>query len=224
MASPGYRHEYKYPVSRGDCLMLKGRLEKFMDVDRHAAGGSYVIRSLYFDNYKDRALLEKAEGTNPRAKFRIRVYNGSDAVITLEKKIKYRDLTQKHQARLTRAECDSILRGDTDWMIGDGRGLVAELYARMKGESLRPKTLVEYTRFPFVYEPGNVRVTLDTDIRSGVYETDLFAPYPLVPLGESDVLEVKYDRFLPDIISTLISPVTRGRSSFSKYEVCRKFG
>ncbi len=223
-SAPVYRHEYKYPITDGEAEMLKRRLGQVMHLDPHAENGIYVIRSLYFDDYKDRALMEKVNGTNPRAKFRIRIYNGRDDVINLEKKAKFRDLTQKLQVNLTRDECDRILAGDIKWMLRDGRGLLAELYAHMQGGGLRPKTLVEYTRVPFIYEAGNVRVTLDCDIRSGVYSTQLFAPHPLVPTGELDVLEVKYDRFLPDIIRYLISPVARDRQSFSKYEICRKFG
>ena len=109
-------------------------------------------------------------------------------------------------------------------MIGDERGVLVELYTKMQCESLRPKTLVEYTRMPFTYDVGNVRVTIDTDIRSGVFSRNLFDPKPLVPTKETDVLEIKYDEFLPDIIRYLVSPVSRDRQSVSKYEVCRKFG
>ena len=114
----------------------------------------------------------------------------------MEKKVKRDDLTQKLSARITKEEYDKIVNGNIDWMLHDGRGVVAELYAQMKGYSLRPKTLVEYTRYPFIYEAGNVRVTLDTDIRTGINSIDLFDPTPLVPTHGYDVLEVKYDRFL----------------------------
>jgi len=224
VSEPKYRHEYKYPITECDCELLRRRLKQVMKPDPHAVNGQYVIRSLYFDNYGDEALMEKVEGSNPRAKFRIRIYNGSDKIITLEKKVKFRELTQKLQARLTRDEYERIVGGDIDWMLNDGRGVIAELYAQMKGKNLRPKTLVEYTRYPFIYDPGNVRVTLDCDIRSGIYSTSLFDPNPLVPTGEMNVLEVKYDRFLPQIIRYLISPVSRDRESLSKYEVCRRFG
>lgn len=219
-----YRHEYKYPITQAECELLKNRLGQVMKSDPHTINGQYVIRSLYFDNYRDDALMEKVDGANPRAKFRIRIYNGSDDVITLEKKVKSRELTQKLQARLSREECDRIIAGDFDWMIGDSRELVTELYIQMRGNALRPKTLVEYTRIPFIYDAGNVRVTLDCDIRTGVYSTDLFSPEPLVSTGDLNVLEVKYDRFLPDIIRTLLSPVGKVRESFSKYEAARKFG
>ncbi|MBO5127143.1 MAG: molecular chaperone, partial [Clostridia bacterium] len=83
---------------------------------------------------------------------------------------------------------------------------------------------VEYTRTPFIYRAGNVRVTLDCNIRSGVFSTDLFNPSALVHTGDMDVLEVKYDRFFPDIVKMAIHPFGRDRESMSKYEVCRKFG
>ena len=95
---------------------------------------------------------------------------------------------------LSDEEYEKIKAGDIDWMLDDGRGVVAELYAKMKGDALRPKTLVEYTRYPFIYDAGNVRVTIDRDIRTGITSTDLFDPSPLVPTFGTDVLEVKYDK------------------------------
>jgi hypothetical protein len=220
-----YRHEYKYPINAGDCEILKRRLRQVLQLDKHTGpSGEYVIRSLYFDNFADKAYFEKVNGTNPRSKFRIRIYNNSDSVITLEKKVKAGELTQKLQARLTREEYEKIVSGDIEWMLKDGRGVVAELYAQMKGYSLKPKTLVEYTRMPYIYDPGNVRVTIDMDIRTGIFSDNLFDPTPLVPTGELDVLEVKFDEYLPDIIRYLVSPVSRDRQSVSKYEICRKFG
>ncbi len=220
-----YRHEYKYPLNVSDCEILRRRLKNIMRRDPHTGpDGTYVIRSLYFDNFNDKALFEKINGANPRSKFRIRIYNGSDKFITLEKKVKCGELTQKLQARITRQECDKITSGDIDWMLHDGRGVVAELYAQMKGCALRPKTLVEYTREPYIYDPGNVRVTLDRDIRSGLFSTNLFEQLPLVFTGEMDVLEIKYDKYLPDIIKMIVYPVSRDRESMSKYEICRKFG
>lgn len=94
----------------------------------------------------------------------------------------------------------------------------------MKGYSLRPKTLVEYTRTPFIYRPGNVRVTLDRDVRTGIFSNNLFDPTPLVSCEGMDVLEIKYDRFLPDIIRYLVNPICRSKQSMSKYELCRRFG
>ena len=57
-------------------------------------------------------------------------------------------------------------------MAESGMPLVTELYGKMCAERLRPKTIVDYTREPFVYAPGNVRVTLDYNIRTGLSCTD----------------------------------------------------
>ena len=220
-----YRHEFKYFINAWDRELLSRRLGTVMKRDPHTGpDGTYVIRSLYFDNFTDTAYFEKVNGANPRAKFRIRLYNGDDSFICLEKKVKRDEFTQKLQARITREETEKIIRGDIDWMLDDGRGLVAELYAKMKGEQLRPKTLVEYTRTPFIYDPADVRVTLDCDIRTGIFSDNLFDPFPCVPTDSFDVLEVKYNEFLPDIIRYLINPIPRSRQSSSKYEICRQFG
>jgi len=89
-------------------------------------------------------------------------------------------------------------------------------------EGLTPKTIVEYDRIPFIYAPGNVRVTLDRNIRSGVTSTDLFGDIPLVPVSPMDVLEVKFDAYLPDVVRLLTAGLDSRRTSVSKYALCRK--
>ena len=221
MNTPKFRHEYKYPVNGAECALLEGKLPLVLSRDRHAVGGRYTIRSLYFDDYHNRALFEKLDGTDPREKFRIRIYNRRDDYICLEKKIKKGQLTQKLQTRLTREQCSAILQGDIDWMWRQGDGLTAELYTRMR-EGLTPNTIVEYDRIPFTYAPGNVRVTLDRNIRSGVTSTDLFGDIPLVPVSPMDVLEVKFDAYLPDVVRLLTAGLDARRTSVSKYALCRK--
>ena len=208
-------------MNGAECALLEGKLPLVLSRDRHAVGGRYTIRSLYFDDYHNRALFEKLDGTDPREKFRIRIYNRRDDYICLEKKIKKGQLTQKLQTRLTREQCSAILQGDIDWMWRQGDGLTAELYTRMR-EGLTPKTIVEYDRIPFTYAPGNVRVTLDRNIRSGVTYTDLFGDIPLVPVSPMDVLEVKFDAYLPDVVRLLTAGLDARRTSVSKYALCRK--
>ena len=208
-------------MNGSECALLEGKLPLVLSRDRHAVGGRYTIRSLYFDDYHNRALFEKLDGTDPREKFRIRIYNRRDDYICLEKKIKKGQLTQKLQTRLTREQCSAILQGDIDWMWRQGDGLTAELYTRMR-EGLTPKTIVEYDRIPFTYAPGNVRVTLDRNIRSGVTSTDLFGDIPLVPVSPMDVLEVKFDAYLPDVVRLLTAGLDARRTSVSKYALCRK--
>jgi len=219
--TPKFRHECKYPIGGREGYLLAERLPKVLSPDPHAAGGSYTIRSLYFDDYHNKALFEKLDGTDPREKFRIRIYNRQDDYICLEKKVKKGELTQKLQAVITREQCDAILTGDIDWMWRQGNGVLAELYTRMR-EGLKPKTIVEYDRRPYVYAPGNVRVTIDQHIRAGVSSTDLFGDIPLVPVSPADVLEIKYDAWLPEIVRMLTAGLESRKTAVSKYAMCRK--
>jgi hypothetical protein len=86
---------------------------------------------------------------------------------------------------------------------------------------------VEYRREPFVYRPGNVRVTIDSDVRTGVGSLAFLDPaMPLVPIpGEQrGVLEVKWDAFLPDIIRDAVQLNGRRPAAFSKYAAARMYG
>jgi hypothetical protein len=221
-----YRHEYKHRITYLDFLVLKQRLSLTAHPDPHAReDGTYHIRSLYFDNYKDKALVEKISGVNNREKFRIRIYNHSTDLIRLEKKSKINGLCLKEETPLSKAECLRILAGQTGWMKNADVPLLCEFYAKMKHHLLRPKVLVDYTRLPFVYEPGNVRITLDYDIRTGLVDTRLFdVDTPTVPVPDNAmILEVKYDAFLPDVMRDMIELWDRQTTSFSKYAACRMY-
>ena len=220
-----YRHEWKHEISYADMLALRQRLRAVMELDAHAAGGSYQIRSLYFDNLADKALREKIDGVNLREKFRIRLYNRDSSVIHLEKKAKRGGLGTKFSASLTAEEAQKIVDGDTAWMMESGRDLVQELCCKMRYQGLRPKTIVDYTREPFIYRPGNVRVTLDYNIRTGLSCRDFLNPDCFtVPAGDAPILlEVKWDAFLPDIIRDAVQTPGRRVEAFSKYAQCRVY-
>ena len=224
--APQYRHEWKHVLNIGDLLILRQRLRAVMESDPHATDGKYQIRCLYFDNLDDKALREKIDGVNMREKFRIRLYNCDPSVIHLEKKSKRNGLGTKYSAGLTAEEAQKIVDGELDWMLGSDRPLVQELYCKMRCQGMRPKTIVDYTREPFVFRPGNVRVTLDYDIRTGLNGTDFLDPEAItIPAGDAPLLlEVKWDEFLPAIIRDAVSIPNRRVGSFSKYAQCRVYG
>ncbi len=221
-----YRHEWKHELSFQDYLILRQRLRAVMEPDPHAVDGKYFIRSLYFDNADDKALREKIDGVNRREKFRLRYYNGDPTLIHLEKKSKLDGLGTKFSAELTAAEAQKLVDGELDWMLSTDRPLVRELYVKIRTQVLRPKTIVDYTREPFIYRPGNVRVTLDYDIRSGLGCTDFLNTQAVtVPAGDAPILlEVKWDAYLPDLIRDVVQLPGRHVSAFSKYAQCRIYG
>ncbi|MGI5899188.1 MAG: polyphosphate polymerase domain-containing protein [Christensenellales bacterium] len=229
-----YRHEYKHEINLADYYALRQRLSAAMAPDPNAAeDGTYHVRSLYFDNADDKALREKIYGLPDREKFRLRIYSGNDALIRLEKKSKSCGLCSKQSAELTRQQAQSIISGglgaiaENSWMLESGDGLLAEFYAKISFQGLRPRTLVDYQREAYIYPHGNVRVTFDFDIRTGIYSTGFFdgdAPTLSVCRPGTLLLEVKYDRFLPDIIRDIIQTNTRRTQAFSKYAACRIYG
>ena len=222
-----YRHELKYSINYADYLELRPRLRAVMCGDKNACGdGTYLINSIYFDNYGDKALREKMNGVQTREKWRIRWYNDSLEKFKLEKKMKHNSLCMKFSAPIDRAQCEKILAGDIDWMMGSENNLVREFYFKLRSQLLKPRVLVSYKREPYVYAPGNVRVTFDSDIHTSVYDTNFLAPETYAPAVDdrSIILEVKYDEYLPSIISEIIQLGRVRQRAFSKYGACRKFG
>lgn len=222
-----YRNEIKHVIDAGDKAAICANMRAVAKSDEHAGSdGSYCVRSLYFDSPSDRALREKIDGVNEREKFRIRYYNGDPSVMRLEKKVKRNGLGYKVSADITAEEAQRIINGDILWMASSGRGLIIELYSKMKSQGLRPKTIVDYKRTPFVYAPGNVRVTIDENIRTGLRCTDFLNPGCVtVPASNGVILlEVKWDEYLPDIIRRAVQVKNRRAGAFSKYQICRIYG
>lgn len=221
-----FRHEWKQELNVADLIILRQRLGAVMEHDPHALQGNYFIRSLYFDNLSDKALREKLDGVSRREKFRIRYYNNDLSTLKLEKKSKVAGLGNKLSVPLTPEQAQAIVNGSTDWMKDSPFHLIRELQRKMLTQGLRPKTIVDYTREPFTYKPGNVRVTLDYNIRSGRNCTDFLNPNCItVPAGDAPIiLEVKWDEFLPDTIRDIVQLPGRRSSSFSKYAQCRIYG
>ena len=220
------RHEWKHEISVSDLVALRCRLRAVMEPDRHGDNGRYFIRSLYFDNPADLALRQKLDGVDRREKFRIRYYDRDASLIHLEKKSKQNGLCRKETAVLPAGEAQAIAEGRPVWLDAGREPLVWELYHKMRTQGLRPRTIVDYTREAYIFGPGNVRVTLDYNIRTGLRCTDFLDPDCVtIPAGDAPIiLEVKWDAFLPDIIRDAVSLESRRAAAFSKYAACRIYG
>ena len=221
-----YRHEWKHEINMADLYAIRARLKVVARGDPHAKNGKYFIRSLYFDNLSDKALREKIDGVDRREKFRIRYYNNDTSFINLEKKSKVNGLETKYSAQITRTEAQRIVNGDYEFLRDLRRSLLQELYCKIRNQGLKPRTIVDYTREPFIYEPGNVRVTFDYNIRTGLMCTDFLNPNCVtIPAGDPIVImEVKWDELLPSIIRSAVQMPGRRVTAFSKYAQCRIYG
>jgi len=222
-----YRHELKYQVTDAQVAMLKNRITHLIPADSHAGeNGVYSIRSLYFDDYENRCLRENEDGTDPREKFRIRIYNASSERITLECKRKERGKTHKTSCPLTEEQTRMLMAGKILPDIASQPPLLQKLTMLMMTRRMRPVVIVEYDRIPFVYKNGNVRITLDTNIASSAavdrFLDENILPRPVLPVGQQ-LLEVKYDEYLPDFIYRSLQLHSLRQTAFSKYYICRKY-
>lgn len=218
-----FRHECKHRINPADIYALRARLNAVAERDPHSdADGSYIVKSLYFDTYADAVLREKLDGVNNREKFRIRYYGSDTSFIRLEKKSKINGLCSKVSCEISAEECRKITDGDFDFLLEGRHALMRELYTKTKHGLLRAKCIVAYTRESFVMPQGNVRVTIDTDIRAGYCVKDFLSPdLQLAKVCGQSVLEVKWDEYLPSIIRDCVQLRSRKTSSFSKYAAAR---
>lgn len=223
-----FRHELKHYINFSDYLAIKSRLRTIMHIDKNAnENNEYRIRSLYFDNVYDKALMEKVIEVPKRDKFRIRFYNDNHEFIRLEKKSKIRGLCLKDSEKITKEECIKIINGNIDFLRDSGKNLFVDLYTQMKGNLLKPRTIVDYTREAYIYPMGNVRITFDKSIRTGLNNINMFDEnLPTIETidGRFIVLEVKFDEYLPKVIHDIVQVNERRATSISKYEAARIYG
>ena len=223
----GYRHEYKYLISKADAELLKRRLPYIMEPDPHAGKtGQYTIRSLYFDDFAGNAYYDKVDGVNYRAKYRIRFYNYDPSVLKLEKKEKNGNLTRKTAQTITKNDARALEYAMTSGCPDTKEGLVEELRLQFVSQGLRPRVLVDYDRTPFICRDGNTRITLDENVRTRPYIAHLFAsPRAMVPAMDADqvILEVKFDNFIPGYLLTALADIPKVNMAISKFAMCMSY-
>ncbi len=221
------RHELKYFINPAEIGVLRARLRPVLDMDRHCVDGRpYVIRSLYFDDIDESAWFDKQAGVMHRDKYRIRIYRYSDREIFLERKRKMGDLIQKSSVQITRRLCDQIVSGNPSGLQKASHPLLQDMYVQMRTRLLRPRVIVDYAREAYLHPAEDVRITFDLNLRSGLYSSDLFNPkLPTVCPHDRNVeiLEVKFNNYLPGYVAALMSGIEAERSAVSKYILCRRF-
>jgi hypothetical protein len=222
-----YCHELKFFITPREYSVLRGKLSQIMVPDPFSGpDNQYLIRSLYFDDIYNSALNDKLSGVEKRKKYRLRLYNHRDTLVKLEKKGKSGQYTCKESERVTRAFCENILDGKYDFLKTSDSELLQGLYVQMKTVLLRPVVLVDYVREAYIHPMGNVRVTFDMKLKTGLYSIDIFNPrvpvYDVLDHGKI-IMEVKFDQILPQSIQRLVSGVKGERESISKFVLCRNY-
>ena len=220
-----YRHELKFKISNAAAEVLKQKLRLIMKTDNNAyyKDGSYLIKSLYFDDINSTSYYEKMDGVLYRKKYRIRIYNNSDKFIRLEKKMKHDNMTAKEQMLISKDIYSKILNGKINEING-AEGLLLEFLGECRTKNLVPSIIVAYHRTAFIYPISDVRITFDSNIQSGLYNYDLFdndSPVYTVDEKGKQVLEVKFNEVLPLHIANILNDIPSCREAVSKFAICR---
>ncbi len=226
MSNEPYRHELKFFVGPHQYHLMRQRLRHLLRPDPNAGPtGEYRITSLYFDDAADSALYEKLAGLQHRQKVRARIYGGRGDAILLEKKIKNGEGCRKERLRIDRPLYEALRTGQAEPLRETGQPLLEEIAWQMDNRLLRPKVIVDYVREAYIHPQGNVRITFDKQLRSGLTNLDLFREAPLVPapIDGLTILEVKYESFLPRPVQDLLQVDSLTRQSATKYVLCRTF-
>ncbi|MCI7559126.1 MAG: polyphosphate polymerase domain-containing protein [Clostridium sp.] len=220
-----YRHELKFKISNSAAEVLKQKLSLILKKDKNAyySDGSYLIKSLYFDDLDSSSYYEKMDGVLYRKKYRIRIYNNNDEFIRLEKKMKHNTYTAKEQMLISKDIYSKILNGKLD-EIDSPTGLLEEFITNSKTKHLVPSVIVLYHRTAFTYPISEVRITFDSHIQSGLYNYDLFdKEVPMYDVSEpgKQVLEVKFNEVLPLHIANILNDIPSCKEAVSKFAICR---
>jgi len=214
-----YRKELKYLISNSDFYLIKHNLNNLLKKDPNCTNEYYTISSLYFDDYKKTSYNQVKDGISNRWKYRIRFYNYEDSFIKLEKKHKINGLTNKTSVKITREMLDNILNNNIK-VEEYNNTLMNEFIIKLKSDLLRPVICIEYDRIPYVHKLGNVRITLDYNIRYTNKYNDLFNKEKKVHYLKEKILEVKYNDLIPDFIRYRLELNHLEQISFSKFNNC----
>lgn len=226
VGSKVFRHELKYYLHWSDYETIRKKLRLIAYLDPHSIDETgYQIRSLYFDDIQDMALEDKKNAASSGRKYRIRIYNNSDAAIKMERKSKIGGYICKEAVAIARDEYASIMTGQTDFLKETESSLLRDFYVESRQPLFAPRIVTDYIREAYGMETGNVRVTFDKQLMTTVDFDDLFndqlamvsvIPQPML------IMEVKFDHFLPFNIQYLLQNLSNQRTLISKYAVCRE--
>ena len=229
MALP-LRHELKFYITRTQYEVLSRTLKGALHLDPNAVknGGSYHIRSLYFDTVFDDAYFDKIDGVKDRDKYRMRIYNLQDKEVFMECKTKVGSMISKRSAKINRDLAEQIIACDPTGLEHTKSGLLRDVFREMRTKLLHPVVIVDYEREAYLHPAEEVRITFDMKLRTGMGSVDLFNPrVPTIPVLDCDqtILEIKYNRLLPPYIADLISFACPEavQSAISKYTMCRRY-
>lgn len=220
-----YRKEIKYVVSMEVANRINKELKMILKSDEHNGSDGYIIRSLYFDSYNNYDYFSKMSGNENRKKIRLRIY-GSSNTCKLELKQKYANNQLKESLVINKDDAECLLQKDYSVLkkYFDENELATRLYAMMNINLYKPVAIIDYNRIAYTYPMYDLRVTIDSDIKSSETNFNIFDKN-IAMLPETKgiaILEIKYSGKLMKFVSDILKKYNITQTSYSKYVVGRK--
>ncbi|MFN8256607.1 MAG: polyphosphate polymerase domain-containing protein [Bacteroidales bacterium] len=229
------RYEYKYYVPARQETELRKMLSPFVSIDKYALNmdnNEYTVRSIYFDTADLFHYREKVEGFSYRKKIRLRGYNTPNGYnpVFLEIKNKHEIPLFKTRAKTTfentvsRFETGNLY--DIILSMSKNHAQANSFLYQILANNLRPVVNVIYERIPFtekVDTENQLRITFDKNLRSTAMPklNELYEEKGVKPaLPGYFILEVKFNKFYPIWMKSIIARFQLKHESASKYVIC----
>lgn len=211
------RKEQKYMLDAAQAAIFRQAMQKNMEHDRYATS---AIRNIYYDTPDRRLIRRSLEKPAYKEKLRLRSYGdaGPDSKVYLEMKKKYRGVVYKRRRSLTAQEAQAYM-ADPAAVFGDtqiGRELD---YFKQFYKNLAPALFLSYDRESWRSRDGQLRITMDWNIRYRTEDLDITLPNrgtPLLPEGIC-LVEIKAPEAMPLWLAQILSHNQIRQRSFSKY-------
>lgn len=227
------RYEFKYLVEPSQIERIRSAARDTCVHDDHARqGGTYTIRSLYFDTPGRHLYRANGRQAPDRFKARVRCYPDTDAPVFLEIKRRTLDVIRKTRGAVSPEDWVGVVRRHPDAQArvqAAERSATNAFVVAAERYGLEPVLLVEYEREAYVSLLDRYgRLTLDRAVRAQRMERfDLEAESgrwrPVDHALQTStqrcvtVLELKFERRPPRWMVDLVRHLDLIRESFSKY-------
>jgi len=222
-----HRTELKYLISNNEYLTLIDRLKHVVPEDKHSKRGEgYFIRSLYFDSHNDTSLHEKQAGIMFRKKYRMRIYDLDTKEVKFEIKHRLHNQIFKETATITRNTAIKVINGEYEDLLKYDNEILNKIYTKFILGNYKPKIIVDYYRDAFNIDLYNIRITIDKHIKTNHSNFNIFSNNPhTIPVifKNKHVLEIKFDKVLPEYVKQILQINSFERVSLSKYVLSRRF-